>query len=238
MLIFMPTQHDDLSLVGRPRRTPLQQRARDFGPPLPRSPRQQPTVGALVVADALCASGAPRLEEERHVGRFGLIPHRQRSFRPHRPGGRPRLAAADHLADPVQVQRPQVLQQGFHRQEPHAGGHWAKKVDARQAVAAIFHRDADPDVGRDRAGREETGQPLGAAIAWSRSALRSAQPCLQPADTWMQPVTGFQVGSVHSMRDRRIMVQRPRVGGEGGRLFRPATAFPHLYGRGAEIHPV
>ena len=101
------------TLVWRPRRSLLKQRARDFGLPLPSSPRQQPTVGALVVADALRAPGASRLEEERHMGRFAWIPHRQRPFRPHRPGGRPRLAAADHPADPVQVQRPQVLQQRF-----------------------------------------------------------------------------------------------------------------------------
>lgn len=61
----------------------------------------------------------------------------------------------------VPVQRPQVLQPGFHRPEAHAGGHLAQVLDARQAVAAILHRHAQPDVGWDRAVREERGQPLG-----------------------------------------------------------------------------
>ena len=139
------------------------QRPARLRPLVPRPPGQQPAVGFLLVkVYPVRSPGAPLLEEERHAGHPAAIVRRQRPLGSHPAGLRAGLAADDHPVDPVQVQRSQVCQQRFDRQEAHASGHPARVLDAWQPMAAILNRDAQPDVGWDGARSEETGQPFGA----------------------------------------------------------------------------
>ena len=79
--------------------------------------------------------GAPWLEQERDIGGFTRIADCPRLA--HRAGLRAGFAAADDPMNPVQVYRPPVFQQRFHRQETDAGRNWVQRLDARQVVAIL-----------------------------------------------------------------------------------------------------
>src|SRR3954471_256604 len=105
-----------------------------------------------LAAGFLLAHAAPLLEEERHIDFPTLIADRANPVGLHRPGPRPALAAEDHPADAVEVDRTEVFEQGLDREHPQGRRGGSEMLDARQAVLAVLDADAEPDV--RLAGRE------------------------------------------------------------------------------------
>ena len=205
-------------IAGRPSQTrPASSRPLAF---LSRRTPSGPQLPHCLKKKATPAAAQRSRTDKAHSGRIG------------RASG-PELAADDDPADAAQVERPQVLQQWFHRPEADAGGHLAKKVDARQSIPAILHRDTEPDVARDGSGREELEQPLGAlGQNWigvpGRLADRRQHPVdkiighlrVEQVDHRADEIHGRLVASERRVEAIRVQgqVEAPRVAGRPHRV--------------------
>jgi inorganic pyrophosphatase len=75
--------------------------------------------------------------------------HWSRSEHPrllHGSGSRAALPADDDPVDAAEIERAQVLEEGFDGEEAQGRRRLAQDVDPRDAVLAILHADAEPDV--------------------------------------------------------------------------------------------
>jgi hypothetical protein len=89
---------------------------------------------------------APLFEEEGHPLRAALATDVDDPVSKHWTGVRAALSADDNPVDLAQVERPEVGEQRFYRQEPKACRGVLERPNTRQTVTSIFDADAEGDV--------------------------------------------------------------------------------------------
>ena len=103
-------------------------------------------------------------EEERDTGGAALFLNGGDPFLFQGPGTGAAFAADDDPVDAGEVEGAEVFQQGFDGEEFHGGSGAAEGIDAGQAVAAVFHGDAPPDVRGGGGIGEATGEQFFHAV--------------------------------------------------------------------------
>ncbi len=92
------------------------------------------------------ACAAPLLEEEGHPLRAALTTDVDDPVSKHRTEVRAALSADDDPVNLAQVDRPEVGEKRFHREESKAYRRALERPNARQPVTSIFDADAERDV--------------------------------------------------------------------------------------------